>query len=76
VRATGLPRVPQPGEDIHAVGGATLVSNLMKVALIDEIRAFVHPVILGGGKAWFKDVDERRALDSPTSGGLRLDPFG
>ncbi|MDD5320551.1 MAG: dihydrofolate reductase family protein [Methylococcales bacterium] len=52
----------QSGKDIYAVGGATLVSSLMNLGLIDEIRLVVHPLILGGGKALFKDVAERHAL--------------
>lgn len=52
----------QPGKDMHAVGGATLVSSLMNHGLIDELRLVVSPVILGGGKALFKDVNERHAL--------------
>ena len=53
----------QAGKDIHAVGGATLISSLMNMELIDEIRLVVHPVVLGGGKALFKDVDGRHALE-------------
>jgi dihydrofolate reductase len=52
----------QPGKDMHAVGGATLVGSLMNKRLIDELRLVVHPTILGGGKALFKDVKERHAL--------------
>ena len=52
----------QPGKDMHAVGGATLVSSLMNVGLIDELRLVVQPTILGKGKALFKDVKERHAL--------------
>ena len=52
----------QPGKDIHVVGGATLVSYLMNAGLIDELRLMVNPLILGGGKALFKDVKERHAL--------------
>ena len=50
------------GKDIYAVGGATLVSSLMTLGLIDEFRLVVHPIVLGGGKALFKDVKERHAL--------------
>jgi len=53
----------QPGKDMHAVGGATLVSSLMNLGLIDELRLIVHPIVLGGGKALFKDVKERHALN-------------
>ncbi len=52
----------QPGKDMHAVGGATLVCSLMNTGLIDELRLVVHPIVLGGGKALFKDVNERHAL--------------
>jgi dihydrofolate reductase len=52
----------QPGKDMHAVGGATLVCSLMNQRLIDELRLVMHPIILGGGKALFKDVKERHAL--------------
>jgi dihydrofolate reductase len=52
----------QPGKDMHAVGGATLVCSLMNQHLIDELRLVVYPIVLGGGKALFKDVNERHAL--------------
>jgi dihydrofolate reductase len=52
----------QPGKDMHAVGGATLVCSLMNQRLIDELRLVVHPIVLGGGKALFKDVKQRHAL--------------
>jgi dihydrofolate reductase len=51
-----------PGKDIYAVGGATLVSSLMNLSLIDELRLVVAPIVLGSGKALFKDVRERHAL--------------
>ncbi len=52
----------QPGKDIYVVGGATLVSSLTNLGLIDEFRLMVNPLVLGGGKALFKDVKERHAL--------------
>jgi dihydrofolate reductase len=52
----------QPGKDMYAVGGAMLVSSLMNLGLIDELRLLVNPLILGGGKALFKDVKERHSL--------------
>jgi dihydrofolate reductase len=51
-----------PGGDMHAVGGATLVSSLMNAGLVDEIRLVVQPIILGAGKPLFKNVKERQAL--------------
>jgi dihydrofolate reductase len=52
----------QPGKDMHAVGGATLVSSLMRAGMVDELRLVVRPIVLGGGKAMFKDVKERHPL--------------
>ena len=46
----------QPGKDMLTLGGATLVSSLLNLGLIDEVRLIVNPIILGGGKALFKDV--------------------
>jgi dihydrofolate reductase len=52
----------QPGKDMYAVGGATLISSLTNLGLIDELRLMINPLILGGGKALFKDVKERHSL--------------
>jgi dihydrofolate reductase len=67
----------QPGRNIYVVGGATLVGSLMNEGLIDELRLTVDPRILGGGKALFKDVTRRVALQlvrtqSTGSGRVRL----
>jgi dihydrofolate reductase len=50
------------GKDIYAVGGATLISSLMNLGLIDELQLRVNPVILGGGKALFKGFKDRHSL--------------
>ena len=52
----------QQGGDMVVLGGATTVSSLINLGLIDELRLLVNPLLLGGGKALFKDVDARRAL--------------
>jgi dihydrofolate reductase len=52
----------QPGKDMYAVGGTMLVSSLMNLGLIDELRLLVNPLILGGGKALFNDVKGRHML--------------
>lgn len=52
----------QPGKDMLTLGGATLVSSLLNLGLIDEVRLMVNPIILGGGKALFKDVRGRHTL--------------
>ena len=53
----------QPGKDLHVLGGATLVSSLMNEGLIDELRLTVQPIVLGEGKALFKDVSDRHLLE-------------
>jgi dihydrofolate reductase len=52
----------QPGKDMMVLGGATLVSSLMNLGMIDELRLMVNPLVLGGGKALFKDVKDRHSL--------------
>jgi dihydrofolate reductase len=52
----------QAGKNIYVVGGATLVASLLNEDLIDELRLIVHPILLGGGKALFAGVKERRSL--------------
>jgi len=52
----------QPGKDIYAIGGPTLVSSLMSLGLIDELRLMVHPVVLGGGKPLSNDLKRRQGL--------------
>jgi dihydrofolate reductase len=44
------------GKAIYAVGGAALVGTLINAGLLDEVRVQIRPILLGGGKALFKDV--------------------
>ena len=52
----------QKGKDIWLFGGADLISSLMNLQLVDEFILAVHPVVLGSGKALFKDMNERTWL--------------
>jgi dihydrofolate reductase len=52
----------QPGKDIYVVGGATLVSSMIDLGLIDEIRLMINPVLLAGGKALFKGLTKRHRM--------------
>jgi len=47
----------QPGQDM-ALGGAGIAASFMQLGLIDEYRLYIHPIILGGGKRFFKDGSE------------------
>ncbi|GLS29768.1 Dihydrofolate reductase [Mesorhizobium albiziae] len=67
----------EAGKNMHLVGGATLVSSMINAGLVDELRLVVNPIVLGAGKALFKDVEQRHALsleavDRLKSGNVRL----
>jgi dihydrofolate reductase len=49
----------EPGESEIAIGGATLAAEAAALDLIDEYRAMVYPVLVGGGTPFFPR-DERR----------------
>jgi len=46
----------QPGKNIGVTGSGTLVRSLLENNLLDELRLFVHPLIVGSGKRLFPDV--------------------
>jgi dihydrofolate reductase len=52
----------QSGKDIYAIGGAKFASGLIEHGLVDELRLAIHPVLLGRGKALFKDSPQRHKL--------------
>jgi dihydrofolate reductase len=51
-----------PGKDIHAVGGAKVISSLFNEGLVDELRLTVHSLLAAKGKVLFEHVRERHAL--------------
>ena len=53
----------EEGKDIWLFGGASLTSSLMNEELIDEISLAVHPIILGGGKPLFNNINRRINLN-------------
>ena len=48
----------QPGKDL-SLGGPTIASTFMQLGLIDEVRLYIHPIILGGGKPMFQTLHDR-----------------
>ena len=52
----------KPGGDIFVMGGGELASALIEAGLVDEIGLNVHPLLLGGGIAFFRPMARRVAL--------------
>jgi dihydrofolate reductase len=58
----------EAGDDL-TVGGANFAATLLAAGLIDEIRAIVHPVIIGAGTPFLPPVDNTinlRLLETET----------
>ncbi|MYZ39495.1 MULTISPECIES: dihydrofolate reductase family protein [unclassified Streptomyces] len=53
----------EPGDGNIAVGGATLAAEAAALGLIDEYRARVHPVLVGGGIPFFPRHERRVDLE-------------
>ncbi len=51
----------EPGEGDIAIGGATLAAEAAALGLIDEYRARVYPVLVGGGIPFF--AQHKRRVD-------------
>jgi len=52
----------QPGGDM-ALGGADLAASFLALDLVDELRLYVHPVLIGRGRRLFHDSDLVLDLD-------------
>ena len=52
----------RPGKDIAVFGSADLAATLLRLGLIDEVRIFLNPVVLGTGNQTFKHVTDRVTL--------------
>jgi dihydrofolate reductase len=46
-----------------AIGGATLAAGAVELGLVDELRMFRHPVVVGGGTPFLPPVTEDVPLD-------------
>jgi dihydrofolate reductase len=58
-----VPALKRDGEGTIAVlGSGVLVHELMKQDLVDELRLFIHPLLLGTGKRLFRELPAPRAL--------------
>jgi dihydrofolate reductase len=53
----------EPAEGDIAIGGATLAAEAAGLGLIDEYRARVYPVLLGGGTPFFPQRERQVDLE-------------
>lgn len=51
----------QPGRDIF-IGSRSLIIQLIKLNLIDELQLCIHPVIAGSGLPLFENINDRTVL--------------
>ena len=52
----------EDGADLHVIGSTELVQMLIEHDLVDEFRLMLDPLMLGGGKRFFRDDDSHRPL--------------
>ena len=52
----------QPGGDMIAYGGSTLVTDLIAKGLLDELHLFVNPTAIGAGLPVFADLGVHQQL--------------
>lgn len=48
--------------DVVLLGSGDVARQLLRVGLVDELRLFIHPLLLGSGKRLFGDLTEPLAL--------------
>jgi dihydrofolate reductase len=53
----------EPGDGEIAIGGATLAAEVAAAGLVDEYRAVVYPVLVGGGIPFFPHAERRVDLE-------------
>lgn len=53
----------EPGKPLVAWAGAGLVGTLARLGLVDEYRLIVHPVLLGSGTRWSRDIPAMQKLN-------------
>ena len=49
--------------DLILIGSVTVAAELVRAGVVDEHHVFTHPVLLGGGRRLYPDLDSRVELD-------------
>jgi dihydrofolate reductase len=50
------------GKNIWLFGGSEIIQPLIQHDLVDEMILAIHPLLLGGGRPLFKELDERKTF--------------
>jgi dihydrofolate reductase len=45
----------QPGQDIVLYGHGGVGQSLLEAGLLDELKLWIHPVVVGNGTLWFRE---------------------
>jgi dihydrofolate reductase len=45
----------QPGQDIVLYGHGSVGQTLLEAGLLDELKLWIHPVVVGNGTLWFRE---------------------
>jgi dihydrofolate reductase len=53
----------EPGKGIAIMGSPGLTVSLIELGLVDELRAMVHPIVLGAGHSLFRTTGDRLRLE-------------
>lgn len=53
----------QPGKNMNLIGSGELFHDLVSLGLVDEYQLHINPVVLGGGKPLFPELDARIDLE-------------
>ena len=61
----------QPGKDLIKYGTSRLDETLLRARLVDELRLWIMPVVVGSGQRLFEDVDTS-SLDFSLTGVRKL----
>jgi dihydrofolate reductase len=62
IKETVLSLKRQSGKNIWLYGGASLITTMMNLDLVDELQVAVAPIVLGSGKPLFSGIDHRVPL--------------
>jgi dihydrofolate reductase len=61
--AEEVSRLKEESDKDLAVGGAGLAASFIELGLVDELRMFRHPVVVGGGTPFLPPLTEHVPLD-------------